>query len=271
MLPNPEFFGITTNWFTFFNSLALVASFLFACWYYFRKSSIQVSWLQFFGMICLLYFTMMAGGRLIGFLEFYFQNGTFPQFSFFFKEPEAGGFRWGGSLLFALLIFPFLAQHMLKLKSFPALFDMLALCFCLFTVFIKQGCQFAGDGCYGIATTLPWGMHYPYGLAPNILPVHPTPVYDSLFHLLLFVGLLFWDAKKKKQPGQTAKWYFILVAAFYILLDFIKVNTEVIWGVSLNQIVYALILLLCISAFKTLTEKHNLFKKRAPQMELSHW
>jgi phosphatidylglycerol:prolipoprotein diacylglycerol transferase len=40
----------------------------------------------------------------------------------------------------------------------------------------RIGCLLAGDGAYGINTTLPWGMH----MAKNAL-VQPTLIYELLF------------------------------------------------------------------------------------------
>lgn len=151
-----------------------------------------------------------------------------------------------------LLFLPVISKKLLRIQNFNTFFDMLVLSFCVLTVFTKQACQFSGDGCYGIATTLPWGMYYPYGVAPNILPVHPTPIYDSLFHLIFFIVLLYWDTNRKKIAGQISKIYFIFVPIFYILLEVIRLNPVVAYGITLPQVVYTLILLSVIPIFKML-------------------
>ena len=44
----------------------------------------------------------------------------------------------------------------------------------------RVGCQISGDGDYGKATDLPWGMAYPDGVVPTTEVVHPTPIYETL-------------------------------------------------------------------------------------------
>lgn len=249
MLPNTELFGIPINWYTFFPRLGFVVALIFAIWYYFKKATFRLSLLQLVGMIALLYFLMLGGGRIVSMFEYYLNNGVFPDINFLFKSPNEGGFRWSGSLMALLLFLPFLSKKILRIRNLNAFFDLMVLFFCLFTAILKQACQFSGDGCYGIPTTLPWGMYYPYGNAPNFLPVHPTPIYDSLFHLVLFIGLLNWDLKHKKMAGQTAKIYFIVVPLFYILLELIRINPVVAHGITLPQLVYALILLIGLPIF----------------------
>ncbi len=56
----------------------------------------------------------------------------------------------------------------------------------------RLGCLTSGDGDYGIATTLPWGMSFPHGLVPTPpgVRVHPTPIYELLAALL--IGWILW-------------------------------------------------------------------------------
>jgi len=248
MLPNIEFLDITVQWYSFFHWLGVVTASIFGLWYY-RKAKFNLSIIQIVGFLFLLYL-MMIGGRTIGFIETYMKQGHFPNISVFFAGTAIGNFRWCGSMLAILLFMPVLSRKVLKIKEFNVLFDMLVLCFCILTIFTKQGCQFSGDGCYGVATTLSWGMYYPYGSAPNILPVHPTPIYDSLFHLIFFVLLFRWDKTQKKVAGQTSRIYFITVPIFYILLELIRLNPVLMYGITLPQMIYVLILFSSMLIFR---------------------
>ena len=49
----------------------------------------------------------------------------------------------------------------------------------------RLACFFAGDGCYGIASDLPWAMAFPHGLRAIEVPVHPTPLYESLMAVVM--------------------------------------------------------------------------------------
>lgn len=250
MLPNPVIFGHTIDWFTFFPKIAVLFTIVFGRWYYINRAQFRLPISQWISIIMVLFVVMLGFGRIVGFIEQYLRYGYFPEVAFIFRGISQGGFRWCGALLGILLIIPLIPIRFLKKINFYLVLDMLALCFCVFTIFIKQACQFSGDGCYGTYTTLPWGMYYPYGVAPNIIPVHPTPIYDSLFHLGLLIYLIIWDRNGKKQAGQTAYRYFIAVSVFYICLEMIRINPAIAWGISLPQLVYLLVLVTTILIFK---------------------
>lgn len=255
MLPNPQIYGITIPWYSFFHYLGVIVAFVFAYWYYKKKTNLKLQLWQWAGLLVSISFCLMIGGRLIGFAEIYVRTGELVDWQFFLKGPSSGQFRWCGSLLLTILLLPIISKRILKIRGFYRFFDLLALSFCLLTIFTKQGCQFSGDGCYGIITNLPWGMFYPYGPAPNILPVHPTPIYDSLFHLLFFGVLLRWDLKRKHFFGQTALFYFTVTSVFYIALEFIRLNPEVAYGITLPQSIYVPIIF--ISVYLYLKLKNN--------------
>jgi len=200
---------------------------------------------------------MLGGGRIIGMLEYYLRIGAFPNWTMFFAPVSSGKFRWCGSLFMALCFLPYLSRKLLKINSFNALFDMLVLCFCVFRMITVWACQFSGDGCYGIHTNLPWGCNYAYGIAPTLLKVHPTPVYDSIFILLFFGYLLNWDLKHKKVAGQTAYKYFLVVPIFYTFLEMIRINPVIAYGITLPQLVYGVIILLSVAIFKKLLKQEK--------------
>src|SRR3974390_1096024 len=64
----------------------------------------------------------------------------------------------------------------------------------------RIGCLLSGDGCYGIETTLPWGMSFPNGIEPTPVGVrvHPTPLYE--FGAALVIGLWLWVRGGKPRP-----------------------------------------------------------------------
>ncbi len=249
MYPNPEIFGYTISWYSSFHWLGVLVAFVFSIWYYKKHQQLNINIAQFVGLVGVLYIILMIGGRLAGLAEAWLKTGTLPALSILFEGPWAGKFRWCGSLLFTIILLPVLSQKVLRIKQSNYLLDLLALAFCALTIFTKQGCQFSGDGCYGIVTDLPWGMFYPYGAAPNLLPVHPTPIYDSLFHVGFFIFLCCYDGRRKKQAGETAFIYFVGVSIFYILLECIRLNPEVAFGITLPQLVYALIILSSVQYF----------------------
>jgi len=100
----------------------------------------------------------------------------------------------------------------------------------------RIGCQLAGDGCYGIPTDLPWGMAYPQGVVPPLEKVHPTPVYETLMGLMIF-GLLWGMRKRFPQPGLAFCLYLVLAGLAHFLVEFIRRNPKLLWGLSDDQLI----------------------------------
>lgn len=59
----------------------------------------------------------------------------------------------------------------------------------------RIGCFLAGDGDYGPPSDLPWAMAFPNGTVPTDVPVHPTPIYETLISVTFF-GIL-WSQRRK--------------------------------------------------------------------------
>jgi phosphatidylglycerol:prolipoprotein diacylglycerol transferase len=90
--------------------------------------------------------------------------------------------------------------------------DVLAPSIALGSVFGRWGCLMNGC-CYGHPTTLPWGIHFPYGHETYPNAVHPTEIYDSTLNLLLYIFLA-WLFRRKKFDGQVFAFYLIFYAIF---------------------------------------------------------
>ncbi|OWY16772.1 hypothetical protein C7N43_30030 [Sphingobacteriales bacterium UPWRP_1] len=241
MLPNLVVGGFEISWYALCQYSGVAIMLVFGSLYY-RYGIIN----RFFiGATVLLFwhigFLALFGARIAGMAEQYLLTGNVGSVSILWQCPHYGHFSWCGSLLFIVLFVPPVGKRLLGTPVFWQYFDFAAICLCLLTVITKQGCLLSGDGCYGVPTALPWGMHFAYGPAPSLFPVHPTPLYDSLFHLVLLFVLL-QIHKRKQFNGQTALCYFITSATFYILLEVIRINPK-IWGnITLPQMVYFMIL-----------------------------
>jgi phosphatidylglycerol:prolipoprotein diacylglycerol transferase len=94
----------------------------------------------------------------------------------------------------------------------------------------RIGCLLAGDGDYGINTTLPWGVH----LAKNaLLPptppdalVQPTPIYELLYSLLVF--WILWQLGKRAHPvGWLTGVYLTLSGIGRFLVEFVRINPKI--------------------------------------------
>ena len=94
----------------------------------------------------------------------------------------------------------------------------------------RIGCLLAGDGDYGINTTLPWGVHMAKNaLVPPIPPdalVQPTPIYELLFSLALF--WLLWSLGRKRRPlGWLLGLYLVLAGVGRFLVEFVRINPRI--------------------------------------------
>ncbi len=98
----------------------------------------------------------------------------------------------------------------------------------------RIGCQISGDGDYGKATDLPWGMAYPDGIVPTTEVVHPTPIYETLAMGLGAWAL--WRARDALRPGVPFALYLTLVGAERFLVEFLRRNEPVLLGLTEAQL-----------------------------------
>jgi phosphatidylglycerol:prolipoprotein diacylglycerol transferase len=106
--------------------------------------------------------------------------------------------------------------------------DALALPLALALAVGRWGCFFNGC-CYGTPTTLPWAANFGDGVSR-----HPTQIYESLFHALLAIILL-WCIGRGWFRCQRLKLYLIAYAAFRFLTEFIRPEPRAGFGLTLYQ------------------------------------
>lgn len=143
------------------------------------------------------------------------------------------GLVWYGGLIGGALA----VLWIFKKKNLPFVFtmDLIAPLLALGYVFGRLGCQLAGDGDYGIPSTLPWAMSYPHGLVPTIQRVHPTPIYEMIAFLIIFAFL--WRLRKQNKPGgYIFSLYLILAGIERLLVEFIRLNHPVWLGLTEAQL-----------------------------------
>lgn len=98
----------------------------------------------------------------------------------------------------------------------------------------RIGCQLAGDGDYGVATDLPWGMSYPDGVVPTTERVHPTPVYELVMLLVIFVAL--WRQRQRVPPGHLLGQYLVYSGAVRFAIEFVRRNPDWLLGLTTAQV-----------------------------------
>ena len=149
------------------------------------------------------------------------------------------GFAWFGGLLFGVAALMWQGKS-LKVGALRML-DFAAPAAAVGYGVGRIGCLTSGDGDYGIATKLPWGVHIhddaldPPQPNPPDLRVHPTPVYEFLFALAL--GWYLWVRGKRNLPvGQLTGEYLAISGVGRFLVEIIRRNERLYFGMSNAQV-----------------------------------
>ncbi len=120
-------------------------------------------------------------------------------------------------------------------KPFIWIIDRIVVVAALAGVFIRIG-NLMNSEIYGIETSLPWGFVYIRNY--EVVPKHPTQIYEALAYFIIF-GLLLWTYLRTKamfKPGTLFGWFLILVFGMRFLIEFIKEDQVAFEsGMSLNM------------------------------------
>jgi phosphatidylglycerol:prolipoprotein diacylglycerol transferase len=147
---------------------------------------------------------------------------------------DRAGFAWYGGLIVGILALLWQAR-VYKLGSLQIL-DLAAPAAAVGYGVGRLGCLISGDGDYGKPTSLPWGMSFPNGLVPTTQRVHPTPIYELLG--ALFIAWILWRRGSPDNPrplGQLTGEYLILTGIARFLVEFIRINPRILWGMTNAQ------------------------------------
>jgi phosphatidylglycerol:prolipoprotein diacylglycerol transferase len=97
----------------------------------------------------------------------------------------------------------------------------------------RLGCLLVGDD-YGRPTMLPWGIAFPEGYPPTAVPVHPTQLYEAI-PLFVFTWLLVRWRRRGVPDALVFGRYLVLVGATRFLVEIVRVNVRVAFGLSAAQ------------------------------------
>ncbi|SPE22624.1 putative prolipoprotein diacylglyceryl transferase [Candidatus Sulfotelmatomonas gaucii] len=158
---------------------------------------------------------------------------------------DNAGFAWYGGLIFGIsaLILQGIRAKIGALRTL----DLCAPAAAIGYGVGRIGCFLSGDGCYGIPikpvhllgmTFHPWGMAFPNGIEPVYVPVYPTPLYELAAGLLIG-GWLWWRLGKRHAAGSILGQYLALSGLARFLVEFIRRNPKVLWGLSNAQLASA--------------------------------
>jgi phosphatidylglycerol:prolipoprotein diacylglycerol transferase len=162
----------------------------------------------------------------------------FEEFDSFINDPlgmifSGSGLTWYGGFILAII------SLVIYIRKLPApsleLADLIAPVLLLGYGIGRIGCLLSGDGDYGPPSDLPWAMAFPKGLIPTDVPVHPTPIYETLLSLLLF--FILWHLRKKNYPtGLMVSGMLIFYGFERFVTEFWRLNPKALWGLSMAQL-----------------------------------
>jgi phosphatidylglycerol:prolipoprotein diacylglycerol transferase len=115
------------------------------------------------------------------------------------------------------------------------LFDLCAPALALGNAIGRVGCQLSGDGDYGRATDMPWGMAYPDGTVRTLQEVHPTPIFETL--AMGLIALALWQLRDRVRPGGLFALYLVLAGFERLLVEFIRRNDDFVLGLTEAQLI----------------------------------
>jgi phosphatidylglycerol:prolipoprotein diacylglycerol transferase len=135
-----------------------------------------------------------------------------------------------------------------KLSKFPFGYfvDLVALPAILAQALGRVGCLINGC-CYGVETSLPWGIVYtdPQSYAPLGVALHPTQLYEIVFLLIVF-GVLFPLRKRFQPEGSFFLIYLSLYSAWRLGIDFLRDGNSFLFGLHQAQVIGIIVLLITI-------------------------
>ena len=195
----------------------------------------------------------------------------------FFADPIGTFFSGSGLAIYGGLIFGFFAvSYYLRLKKIPIIHVMDAVAPALIVSYGvgRMGCQFSGDGDWGIVNTLAqpswwffpdwlWAYDYPHNVINEGVkiegctwnycsrlaePRFPTPVYETA--MAFAIGGILWLLRKRVRiPGMLFFIYLLLNSIERFWIEKIRVNPDIFsaFGLKFTQAEIIAIVLFLIS------------------------
>lgn len=143
------------------------------------------------------------------------------------------GFTWYGGLIGGITTF----LVMIRRRHLPAadVIDAAAIPLTLAYGVGRIGCWLSGDGTYGKPTDLPWGVALPDGMVATDVPVHPTPLYETLAALV--IAALLWSLQRRTRPPlEIFGAYLILSGIARFAVEHLRINEPALLGLTQPQL-----------------------------------
>lgn len=151
--------------------------------------------------------------------EYYFAN---PLKMFYIWEGGLASHGAAIGILSALGIFAYREK-----LNFFWVTDRIAIVVALAGFFIRMG-NLMNSEIFGHATNLPWGFKFyrAFPIGTDVVPHHPTQIYEALSYLLIFAYLIWFFYKKQGKPpvAYLTGIFMITIWGMRFLIEFLKEN-----------------------------------------------
>lgn len=204
-------------------------------------------------------FIFTVPSAIIGARAYY----VFFEWDFYRLHPEKiiqiwnGGLAIHGAVFAGIAAVYFVCKHH-KLKFLSTL-DLMAPSLILGQAIGRWGNYFNMEA-YGSETTLPWAITVIEN--GQMINVHPTFLYESVWNFMVFMVLMLIIERKKKFEGQTVCTYFIMYSLGRFFIEGLRTDSLYIMGLRTAQLVSLGLIALGIAGYIILG-------KRAAKMPLA--
>jgi phosphatidylglycerol:prolipoprotein diacylglycerol transferase len=204
---------------------------------------------------------------------------------------SGAGFVWYGGLIAGILSTWIIARY--RKIPFLTIADMCAAPLALGMAFGRMGCLLSGDGDWGLPSTLPWAMAYPRAIVGwhgdlhladgGFLPatvlkldrtgalvdgffpgvrVHPAPIYEVVLYLAIF-GIIWSMRQRARFNGELLCLYLMLAGTARFMVEFLRINPRVMWGLSEAQLISVPMIAAGLIAWAWLSRRPQTLESRA--------
>lgn len=139
-----------------------------------------------------------------------------------------GGLASHGAAFAILFVLYFYAKYVIK-KPFLWILDRVVIPITIAGCFIRLG-NLMNSEIIGKPSDLPWAFmfyHSPEALDPltgKIIPRHPAQLYEAIYYLFTFIGLmiLYWKKNWRKRQGAIFGMFMVVLWTGRFLVEFVK-------------------------------------------------
>lgn len=242
MQPDPiafEIFGLEIRWYGILIALGMVLAVLISC----RRA--PKHGITDNDVLDLALWMLPAG--VIGARIYYviFNLSYYHTFSEMLNI-RAGGLAIHGGLIFGLIALIFVCRHKgIKVLNMA---DLVIPTVALAQAIGRWGNFFNGEA-HGGPTDLPWGI------IVDGVKVHPTFLYESIWCVLLFIVLSYFNDKKRSADGQTFALYMIFYSLERFFVEALRTDSLMIGPFKQAQVISICAIVIGVGLYIYVTRK----------------